>query len=510
MTGQPMPSARLHLFSARDGDDRLGRAALPITPDADGHFIFTALPAHAYSLQAELPHEIVRYGDTKDPLYLLGDRRIELGPKRQRETIIFRIWPQAVLSGVLRDKFADRVKGAVIQIYRWERRDAEIGLIPIARSSTDDRGEYRFQELTPGEYVLCAALEEHFHHSPTAEGVVQYRPGPSHIYGRTCFPEPDPSAVRFRVEAGGRPRLNLKVDSTPAFPLQATGLIWPDSASLSSGRMWPNYAIERNDATREVLRLRTEFLPGGGIEIFDVAPGRYIVEAGVLDFKGPGSIARQEVEVINATPALIKLHPVPNASIELKVSDAEGNSLNAEVVTVSFVPAAAHLKVRQVENGPMFAVDPGPYWLSVRGRQPFCGSSAQLDAGHDILREQINLGSGSSTRLDLKLSKQCGTINVQTASEGHSLPFTNFLLLLSGTPQNPGGVMAGTSDAQGRVSIGPLTPGKYLLWVWSSNGDGYIGPELADAAGVATEVAAAAGQTTQIIIAPIQHAGASR
>ena len=98
MTGQPISGARLHLFLARGGDpaERSGRVAPPITPDADGYFGFTGLPAHSYSLQAELPHELVRYGETEDPLCLLGDRRIEVGPKSEGKTLTFRIWPQAV------------------------------------------------------------------------------------------------------------------------------------------------------------------------------------------------------------------------------------------------------------------------------------------------------------------------------------------------------------------------------------------------------------------------------
>jgi len=511
MTGQPISGARLHLFLARGGDpaERSGRVAPPITPDADGHFAFTGLPAHSYSLQAELPHELVRYGETEDPLYLLGDRRIEVGPKSEGKTLTFRIWPQAVLSGVLRDKFADRIEGAGIELFRWERRDAHIRLVPIDRSSTDERGEYRFQGLSPGEYALCAAFE-YFHGSPLAEGVVKYRPGYSQIYTRTCFPDPESAAARFRVEAGARARLDLKVASTPAFPLRITGLIWPDSESLSLGRMWPAYAVERNDATREVLRPEGTFLPGGGVELSDVAPGRYIVEARVVDLKGPGSIGRQEVEIGKVAPALVKLQPFPNASIEFKVSDTGGNTLNAGDVNVSFVPVTAQLKARPLRDSPMFALDPGAYWLSVHTHQPFCASSAHLNAGHDILREQTDVGSGSSARLDVKLTKQCGTINIQTTSEGQSVPFANFLLLLSGTPQSPGGVIVGSSDAQGRASIGPLTPGKYLIWAWSSNSNGYIGPELADVAGLATEVAATAGQITSIAIAPLYRAGGFR
>jgi hypothetical protein len=111
--GRPLSGTRLHLFRAQDDNFYLalrGRAAEPIIADEDGHFTFHGLGAHPYSLQAELPHEIAVYSETEDPVYLIGmhlyqlrDWRIDVGPKSEGRSVIFRIAPQAILTGSVRD-----------------------------------------------------------------------------------------------------------------------------------------------------------------------------------------------------------------------------------------------------------------------------------------------------------------------------------------------------------------------------------------------------------------------
>jgi hypothetical protein len=313
--------------------------------------------------------------------------------------------------------------------------------------------------------------------------------------------------MRFHIEAGGRPRLDLQLSPTPAFPLQVAGMVRPPSGTPSTGTMWSYYALERNDATAESVLIRDDInLPGDAIEIPNVASGRYVVEAGVLELDGPGSIARQEIEVTDEAPAPIKLQPVAGATVQVHLRGLDGNSLDDQAATVSFVPSDPRLRVRQFQHSTASALDPGAYWLSVNARPPFCAASASRAAGQnsaqDILRDQLVLAPGSAAVLDIRLTKQCGTINLLTTTGAQPLPFSNFLLLLSGKPESPGGAITGSSDANGRVSIGPLTPGDYLIWAWSSNKDGYIGPELSDAANQASQLTVTAGQATLLSMSP--------
>jgi hypothetical protein len=533
LTGRPMSGVKLHLDGTIENsppsEGRRGPAASPVAPDADGHFAFTGLSAGHYELQAELPHEIVTYGEITDPPYAIGFRSIEVGPAWEGRTIFFRIVPRAVLTVTVRDGFGDPIDGAEVQTYRFDRRGpridnisvemistngrqgARIGLFTAGASSTDDRGQYRVEDLWPGDYVICASPPPYRYHVPTAESTVQYRPGaPSQVYVRTCYPDLGSRNARFRIEPGGRPHLDLTLASTPAYSVRVTGLAEPDSASLSSGRVWPLFTLNHDDATGSPDNLMEAVdLPNGGVEVRNVPPGNYVAEARVIDMEGPGSVVRRQITISDGPPAPLELTPMSGASIEVHVRNADGSEIDDGVATVSFVPASDGLWVRRLEKSQSLVLDPGAYWLSIRAKQPYCAVSARL-AGQEVMQRRITIVPAMSARLDVDLGSHCGSIDIHTVAQGIAAPFSNFLLLLSGTPQDPGGVVTGTSDARGQSLVGPLSPGRYLLWAWLSDGHGYVGPDLADAAGTAVEVVVNAGGVASVSIAADQPEGASK
>jgi protocatechuate 3,4-dioxygenase beta subunit len=514
LTGRAMSEVKLHLYDIPyDSPGPVGTsgpAAPPVTTDSDGHFAFIGLSAGYYGLQAELPHEIVTYGETTEPLYSLGYRRVEVGAEWEGRIVLFRVLPGAVLTGTIHDGYGEPVEGAGTELYRLDRRGGRIGLVPVGRAGVDDRGHFSIGELAPGDYVICATGG--WRHAPSGEGAVEYRPNtPSRVYSRTCYPDPNSQSAYFRIEAGGRPHLSITLTSTPSFLLRVTGLVQPAPASFSTGRVWTPFSLRRDDATASEVPLGgdTLRLPNGGVEIPDVPPGHYVVEARVVDFDGLGSVARREIIVSNQPPAPIELTPVSDARIKVDLRGPDGNTPDAEAATVTFIPASAGLTVRPLDRNPGIALDPGAYWLSIRTRPPFCATSARL-GGQEVMRRRIAVGSGMSARLDVELSRHCGTIDIHTVAEGKAVPFSDFLLLLSGTPQEPGGVLTGGSDARGQVSIGRLPAGRYLLWAWLPDGHGYVGPNLADGVKEAVEVVVTADRTTSISVTPIQLPGGAR
>jgi hypothetical protein len=78
--------------------------------------------------------------------------------------------------------------------------------------------------------------------------------------------------------------------------------------------------------------------------------------------------------------------------------------------------------------------------------------------------------------------------------------FATYLLLLSGTPQEPGDALTGALDVHGDAIIGQLHPGRYRLWTCMNDADGYLGPDLALAPFETVEVAP--GQTASIAVTP--------
>jgi hypothetical protein len=514
LTGRPLPAVKLHLYDIKENDPTPLYSSGPAVPlvisESDGHFSFTGLSAQQYTLQAELQNEVVLYGETADPLYKINFRRIPVGPEWEDRTILFRILPRATLAGTVRDEFGEPVPGAEVQLYRLDRRGARINLVPVGATGTDDRGQYSIAELWPGDYVVCAAHPGYRNSAPVGEGPVQYRPGmPTRIYARSCDPDPNSQSSRLRIAAGAQLRIDPVLSSGPAYTVRFTDLYRRGPAS-SSGQLWNS--LKYNDATEFEVQLNDDVaLPGGGLEIPNIPPGRYVFEARVIDLAGQGSVARREFIVSDQTPAPVQVTPADVAKIDVHLNNADGGAVGAvsAAVALSFVPTSANLAARTMGSLPNLVLDPGSYWVSIRARQPYCAVSGRL-AGQEVLQRRVDLAPSTSGRLDVRLSTRCGSIDIHTVADGNAVPFSDFLLLLSGTPEDPGGVITGGSGPQGQSSIASLAPGRYLLWAWLPDSQGYIGPNLPDSAKDGIELTVAAGETTTVSISPVHSAGASR
>jgi protocatechuate 3,4-dioxygenase beta subunit len=127
-TGDPLPNARVTTLSpAAPG------AAVVLT-DRDGRFTLTTqIPATLTASKSSYTHRELKV--------TTADARLEL-----------RLFRAAVIAGHAIDEFGDPVAGALIVVKRAAPRLPR-GLI-LARSTTDDRGDYRIGSLTPGPVVV--------------------------------------------------------------------------------------------------------------------------------------------------------------------------------------------------------------------------------------------------------------------------------------------------------------------------------------------------------------------
>jgi hypothetical protein len=287
--------------------------------------------------------------------------------------------------------------------------------------------------------------------------------------------------------------------------LEITGL----AEAKSGGRQMPFFALSCDDATGSRVDAEVVNQTGGGVQLLDVAPGDYVIESRLINEEEPGLVARRRITVSGAPPARIELRPVPTAKIDVRVRDTDGRPVADGLASIAFVPTADGLLVQRPKKSSAFILDPGAYWLSIRAKESFCAAAAHLN-GQDVLFGRTTIVPAVSSRLDVELSKRCGDIEIHTVEGEKSAPFSDFILLLSGTPKDPGGVITGTSDVQAHASIGLLTPGRYLVWAWAPGAGGYVGPDLADAAGKAVEVVVNAGQTSPVSVGVIQPEGLSK
>jgi uncharacterized protein (DUF2141 family) len=120
--------------------------------NADGRFVFFDLPRGSYSLEATkgayLPgaHGRRRPGGQAQSIVLAdGERNTQ---------IKFSMWRYASISGSLSDEAGEALVGISVRTLRRVVESGQARWTGGGTTTTDDRGQFRFDSLTPGEFVV--------------------------------------------------------------------------------------------------------------------------------------------------------------------------------------------------------------------------------------------------------------------------------------------------------------------------------------------------------------------
>jgi protocatechuate 3,4-dioxygenase beta subunit len=130
-----------------------GSGLAPILSDRDGRFFFRDLSPGAYNVTATKPGFIGGAAERHVPE---GPALpIDVGDGQRVRDVTVPLWRYAVISGRVVDEAGEPLPGIDVRAVRLQfgagRRRAALVL---GRAWTDDRGEYRFSTLMPGDYAL--------------------------------------------------------------------------------------------------------------------------------------------------------------------------------------------------------------------------------------------------------------------------------------------------------------------------------------------------------------------
>ena len=478
----------------------------PVMSDAQGRFAFTGLAAGEYILSVQGSFGTIIYGEAPDPGWVSD---IQVGSKDQDKSVIFPVFPRASITGTIRDEFGDPMLGANVSVVRPGWRNGKPTVISVMQKNTDDRGRFRFGNLAPANYQVCVDQGA----TAPAAGPVDYA---AHIenrfYVRTCYPGSDgPSARTFPLAPGDQ----AQIDLTPLIGSLATVSGHVRNAPAQTGfsvRLAPEGG--GTSGTNRFGQADAQ----GNFSIPGVSPGRYRVVADVRSRQNMDSVEKHltaavSVDVGGGDVSGLELALDTGGSLDVVFHGIAENQIDPTKVSAFLQGTESSLGAPPEKEGAFHFADVPAGRYSVLARTPpdACVESVKL-GDREVRGAPIDISGGAALRVDVTVSKRCGSIRMRAVLDGEAVAGAKAVLLRSGTPKDPGEISEDFVNDEGELSFDGLAPGRYLLWAWAVKGKGAIAgpPSLAAVEQKATVVEVKAGEPTHIDVPLLPEEGKSR
>lgn len=347
-------------------------AAAPAQPsgvatDSEGRFSVRTAPG-SYRLWVEHPGYAAQPYGSHTPQG--SGAALNLAPGAQIRDVEIQLTPLGAISGTILDEEGDPVQGVGVQVLRFSYATGQKTLIPVAGTSSDDRGHYRVYDLPAGRYMVLATPRGTPLLKPvnTAELVPRtqtslaplFYPGvvdPAAASEVSLAEGAEASGVEFRL-----PRIrDLRVHGRVLMPVE-------DPSAIDS-----QVVLVRNDVeiASAAGRMSAMVNKSGYFEFNAVAPGSYLLVATAWNH-GRVMSARMPLEV-SPTAVLdgLTLSLVPAFSLagRLEVDHGAANPMRATITlnSVDHLAAEPSVSAKVAADGRFHlpGLTPGPWGVSL-------------------------------------------------------------------------------------------------------------------------------------------------
>jgi hypothetical protein len=397
---------------------------------------------------------------------------LSLDPGQDIGDIVFRVAPQAVITGRAVDEDGDPVPNIQVQAlyYRFVRGRRQMQPWSV---DTNDLGEYRLFGLPPGRYYLCATSYEEMSRARYS-GAQSY--APTYYPGTGNFA----SATAIDLRAGAVLRgIDITVLKTRLARVRGHLVNALTKQPPNGVRVW--LAARGDIGGRMTFGMPID--DQGAFELPGVTPGAYYLEASE-QVDGKTYSARLALDVGESDVDNISAELVPSFELkgQLRVEGRPPASLTEARVSLDAGEIGRSIGQTGADGSfTLTNIAPDEYRLNVSGvSEDYYVKSARL-GDKDVLDAALDLSRGAAGSLDVVLSANGGQIEgvVLNAEEQPAMGAVVALV-----PDEPRRALAGwykqvTTDQYGRFTVRGIAPGGYKLFAWEDVDDGaYQDPEF--------------------------------
>lgn len=466
---------------------------------SDGTFVFTNLAAGKYSLSA------ARRGFIES-MYLQHERystAIVTGVDADSEHLVFRLTPQAFLSGKVLDESGDPVRRARVALYRQDQSTGVGRVHGVASVHTDDRGTYEFAELAAGNYFLSVNARPWYAINPrsmrTGGGTSMTRnsdgtfttvkheetvitptalPAFDITYPTTYYLDATDSDEATPIPLRGGERLNVDLHLNP---VPALRVVFHRTGTPESEFAMPQITTKSFDSTENIMSAYMDrgagapedapqpsiinMLGPGMFELTGIPPGKYMMRVPGIRGSGiPGTQSEIELREDGQEITPSAGEPVGGVKFAVKISGEE--RLPQGLVLALRTPDHRIVRTAPVNaqgECEMGDIPPGNYDLLAATPNNDYAVTGMVINGTRSQGHALNVAAGSS--IDTTVTLVGGQTVVQGVAKRDGKGIAGaMVVMVPKDPEKHGELFRrDQSDLDGTFSLGTVIPGEYTI-----------------------------------------------
>lgn len=455
ITGAPLNRVHISIASTRARAQRM-----EMVTGENGHFEFSGLPADKYSLQGSRRGYLTSAFEQHEQY----STAIVTGPGFATDRLVLRLMPLALITGHVLDESGEGLREAQVRLYVEDHSGGFSRIVPVSRSSTDDRGYFDFPLVQPGTYFVSATASPWYAVQPillpSVDSTAPLPPEFDVAYPTTYYGGATDSDAASPIDVRGGQTQDVEIRLSPVPAMHFTLRI-PAEAGEQNVFSYPLLLKRVFDAPEFPAGVQTRYVSPGVIEISGLAAGRYD-----LNIQNPNSGESQQ----------------HFAEIDLESNGQDLNAGDSETLTKltiklradSPVPKRYAVGLRDSRNrmvqfafggadGITFpAVRPGKYSIVVQAQGKFYAVKRILaptgeTVGHDIVV------SSAAMEVTAELTEGLASIEGVVSKGGKSTPGIMVALVPTDPEAHVELFRRDQSDFDGTFSLRGVIPGTYTV-----------------------------------------------
>jgi protocatechuate 3,4-dioxygenase beta subunit len=473
LTGQVLADTEVSIGRSRTAD-----TLQSITTGDDGRFQFSGLATGKYWLAAQ-GRGFRRQSFEEHQGFFTG---IAVGPALQSDNLVFRLSPEASISGTVTDDQNDPVREAQVTLFHSGVENGTRITQNREQATTDDRGHYHFSHLEPGKYFVAVSARAWYAESQSPHNFgLQFPRGNLNGGDAPQNPEADNSgldvaypltfyagstdasaATPVLLRAGDHADADVSLTPVRAIHLR---IQVPNSDGVSAEKQQVSTMITQRlfDGTEIPVTGQTMQKENGEFEISGIAPGQFEVT-----MQSYGKDPKSWAQTVNlAGDSEISVTGNASTGTVSGAIQLDGQALQQQAFIQFQSSNSAQSFGAQVSANGEFTVaqspaKPGIYEVSVFN-VPGAIVGSLAATGAKVVGRTVEISGTGPVQLTVTLARRLGVVNGTALRNDKPASGAMVVLVPSNFEKNNSLFRRDQSDSDGTFTLPSVLPGKYTL-----------------------------------------------